>query len=335
MNYSQRIAAFSKLGDTFSQANPDLAVLNQAFIKNQWFTIQMQLHALHAWGKLLKQDNLTKWLNPYGLSVQTEPKMVAIIMAGNIPLVGFHDLLSVLIVGHKAVVKLSSDDTELMQWAIDKLIEIEPAFSEFISYAEERQLKIFDAVIATGSNNSNRYFEYYFKDKPNLLRRSRNSMAVITGNETEEDLDALADDVFFYFGLGCRNVSKLLLPRGYNLEPLFLALEKYKDIINHNKYANNYTYHKAIFLMNQTPHLDNGFLILKQDDGLASPLSVLLFDFYDTEQDVKQYLETNKEVIQCGVGKADYLVDFGKSQQPELWDYADGIDTLVFLKGLA
>ncbi len=335
MNYTQRIAAFSKLGDTFTQADADLAILNQAFIRNQWFTIQMQLQALHAWGKLLNQENLTKWLNPYELSVQTEPKMVAIIMAGNIPLVGFHDLLSVLIVGHKAVVKLSSDDTELMKWAIEKLIEIEPGFSEYISFVEERQLKNFDVVIATGSNNSNRYFEFYFKDKPNLLRRSRNSVAVVTGTETVQELDALADDVFFYFGLGCRNVSKLLLPRGYNLEPLFQALEKYKDIINHNKYANNYTYHKAIFLMNLTPHLDNGFLILKQDDGLASPLSVLLFAFYDTEADVKQYLKENEQVIQCGVGKAEYLVDFGKSQQPELWDYADGIDTLSFLKSLA
>jgi hypothetical protein len=335
MDYSQRIAAFSKLGDTFKLVKEDLPALNQAFIRNQWFTIQMQLHAIHAWGKLLKNENLTKWLEPYQLSVQTEPKMVAIIMAGNIPLVGFHDLLCVLVSGNKALVKLSSDDTELMKWVAESLIEIEPKFNDLIAFVEERQLKNFDAVIATGSNNTNRYFEYYFKAKPNLLRRSRNSLAVITGEETESELDALADDVFFYFGLGCRNVSKLLLPRGYNLEPFFLALERYKDIINHNKYANNYTYHKAIFLMNLTPHLDNGFLILKQDDGLASPLSVLLFSFYDTEEEVKTYLEVNKEIIQCGVGKANYLLDFGKSQQPELWDYADGIDTIKFLKSLA
>ncbi len=334
MNYSQRILAFSKLGDTFTQVQDDLPVLNQAFIHNQWFTIQMQLQAIKAWGNLLKNENLTKWLTPYKLSVQTEPKIVAIIMAGNIPLVGFHDLLCVLISGNKALIKLSSDDSELMKWTIEQLIAIEPEFKDLIGFAEERQLKNFDAVIATGSNNTNRYFEYYFKDKPNLLRRTRNSLAIITGKETELELDSLADDVFFYFGLGCRNVSKLLLPHGYNLEPLFLAFEKYKDIINHNKYANNYTYHKAIFLMNLTPHLDNGFLILKQDDGLASPLSVLLFSFYDTEEEVKAYLETNKEIIQCGVGTADYLVDFGKSQQPELWDYADGIDTMEFLKNL-
>lgn len=335
MDYSQRIAAFSKLGDTFKLVKEDLPALNQAFIRNQWFTIQMQLYAIHAWGKLLKNENLTNWLEPYQLSVQTEPKMVAIIMAGNIPLVGFHDFLCVLVSGNKALVKLSSDDTELMKWVAESLIAIEPKFNDLIAFVEERQLKNFDAVIATGSNNANRYFEYYFKAKPNLLRRSRNSLAVITGEETESELDALADDVFFYFGLGCRNVSKLLLPRGYNLEPFFLALERYKDIINHNKYANNYTYHKAIFLMNLTPHLDNGFLILKQDDGLASPLSVLLFSFYDTEEEVITYLEVNKEIIQCGVGKADYLVDFGKSQQPELWDYADGIDTIKFLKSLA
>jgi hypothetical protein len=334
MNYSQRIEAFSKLGDTFNAVNSDLPTLNQAFIKNQWFTIQMQLQAIQAWGSLLNKDNLTKWLSPYQVSDQTEPKTIAIIMAGNIPLVGFHDLLSVLVLGHKALVKLSSDDTDLMKWAIDALIKIEPAFADYIAFAEERQLKDFDALIATGSNNTNRYFEYYFKNKPNLLRRSRNSIAVITGNESPEELKALADDVFFYFGMGCRNVSKVLLPHGYNLEPLFQSFEKYKDIINHNKYANNYTYHKAIFLMNQTPHLDNGFILLKQDDGLASPLSVLLFNFYDTEADVKTYLENNKDLIQCGVGKADYLVDFGSSQQPALWDYADNVDTINFLKSL-
>ena len=203
--------------------------------------------------------------------------------------------------------------------------------------AEAYQLKNFDAVIATGSNNSNRYFEYYFSKVPNLLRKNRKSLAVITGEETPEELDALADDVFLYFGMGCRNVSKVLLPVAYNLEPMFIAFERYKDIINHNKYANNYTYHKALFLMNQDPHLDNGFLIVKQDDALDSPLSVLMFQFYENEKDIMDFLNLHKDHIQCVVGHTlgEDRVPFGKSQQPQLWDYADGIDTIDFLKKLA
>lgn len=168
--------------------------------------------------------------------------------------------------------------------------------------AEAYQLKNFDAVIATGSNNSNRYFEYYFNKVANLLRKNRKSLAVLTGNETTEELEALSDDVFMYFGMGCRNVSKVLLPVGYNLEPMFVAFERYKDIINHNKYANNYTYHKALFLMNQDPHLDNGFLIVKQDNALDSPLSVLMFQFYENENDILNFLDLHKDHIQCVVG---------------------------------
>jgi hypothetical protein len=336
MNYSQRIDALSILGDKLLKINAETPVLHQAYLHNNWFTIDMQLKAIHAWGELLSKPNLENWLKPYSMIENVEPKIIAVIMAGNIPLVGLHDLISILVTGNIALIKPSSDDTKLMNWLVSELIEIEPNFSSFIRLAEERQLKNFDAIIATGSNNSHRYFEYYFKDKPNLLRKNRNSVAVLTGNETEEELDKLADDVFLYFGMGCRNVSKLLLPQGYNLEPMFLAFERYKDIINHNKFANNYTYHKALFLMNQDPHLDNGFLILRQDDKLASPLSVLMFEFYENEIDIQKYLTANKELIQCSVGNIglEGMVPFGKSQDPDLNDYADGIDTIKFILSL-
>jgi hypothetical protein len=208
--------------------------------------------------------------------------------------------------------------------------------ANFIRFAEDRQMKNFDAVIATGSNNSHRYFEYYFKDKPSLLRKNRNSLAVLTGEEMPEELDLLADDVFMYFGMGCRNVSKLLLPHGFNLEPIFLAFERYKEVINHNKYANNYTYHKALFLMNQDLHLDNGFLIVKQDNSLSSPLSVLMFQFYDSQEEINSYLSNHVDQIQCVVGSDQNkgYVPFGKSQQPELWDYADGADTIAFVTSI-
>jgi hypothetical protein len=334
MNYSQRIAALSKLGDVLANVGAENPIFEQAYLKNNWFTIDMQQKSVAAWASLLNKENLTNWTAPYHFLEEIEPKTIAIIMAGNIPLVGLHDLISVLVSGHKAIIKLSSDDVELMSWVINQLISVEPGFEAYISFAEDRQLKNFDAVIATGSNNSYRYFEYYFKNKPSLLRKNRNSLAILTGEESDEELKALSNDVFWYFGLGCRNVSKLLLPHGYNLEPMFLAFERFKDIIHHNKYANNYTYHKSIFLMNQTPHLDNGFLLLKQDPAFAAPLSVLLFDFYENEEDLKALISANQENIQCVVGKQSGYVPFGMSQQPELWDYADGVDTLKFLKEL-
>jgi hypothetical protein len=336
MNYSQRVELFSKLGDKFQQLNAETPLLQQAYLFNNWFTIDMQLKSFYAWAKLLTNENLEKWLKSYPNLDQTEPKTVAIIMAGNIPLVGFHDLLCVLITGNIALVKPSSDDTKLMEWVIAQIIEINPEMANFIRFAEDRQMKNFDAVIATGSNNSHRYFEYYFKDKPSLLRKNRNSLAVLTGEEMPEELDLLADDVFMYFGMGCRNVSKLLLPHGFNLEPIFLAFERYKEVINHNKYANNYTYHKALFLMNQDLHLDNGFLIVKQDNSLSSPLSVLMFQFYDSQEEINSYLSNHVDQIQCVVGSDQNkgYVPFGKSQQPELWDYADGADTIAFVTSI-
>ncbi len=337
MNYSQRVELFSKLGDKFRQLNAETPLLQQAYLFNNWFTIDMQLKSFYAWAKLLTKENLEKWLKAYPNLYQTNSKTVAIIMAGNIPLVGFHDLLSVLITGNIALVKPSSDDTKLMEWIISQIIEINPEMANFIRFAEDRQMKNFDAVIATGSNNSHRYFEYYFKDKPSLLRKNRNSLAILTGEETPEELDLLADDVFMYFGMGCRNVSKLLLPHGFNLEPIFLAFERYKEVINHNKYANNYTYHKALFLMNQDLHLDNGFLIVKQDNSLSSPLSVLMFQFYDSQEDIQSYMENHLNQIQCVVGSDQNkgYIPFGKSQQPALWDYADGADTIAFVTSIS
>lgn len=332
MNYSHRLNVISELGVIFRQSNPDFPLFEQAYLSNNWFTIDMQIKAIKAWGQLLTKENLEKWLSAYQFPVQSKPKTVLIIMAGNIPLVGLHDLICVFMSGNKALVKPSSDDTLLIKWVIEELIKINTEVENLISLAIDYKTNSFDAVIATGSNNSNRYFEYYFKNKPNLLRKSRNSIAVLTGNETTEELDKLADDIFLYFGLGCRNVSKVLLPQGYNLEPMILAFERYKDIINHNKYANNYTYHKAIFLMNLAPHLDNGFLILKQDDLIASPLSVLLFQFYENREDVNSYIETNKNELQCVIGNIEGGLAFGHSQNPELWDYADGVDTMKFLE---
>jgi hypothetical protein len=337
MNYTQSLTALANLGDSLKAAINDESLIHRAFTYNNWFTPEFQKQAFLSWSNLLKIENLQNWLAPYQLEIQENAsKTVAIIMAGNIPLVGLHDLISVLVCGHRALIKPSSDDKVLMEWVVKELKNIDSEFENFIELSEERQMKNFDVIIATGSNNSFRYFEYYFKDKPSLLRKNRNSIAVLRGNESKETLELLADDVFQYFGLGCRNVSKLLIPKDFFVDPMFEAFEKYKEHINHHKYANNYTYHKAIFLMNLTAHLDNNFLLFKQDEKIASPLGVLLFDYYENEEQVKSYLNQHEEEIQCVVSDMNLIgaIPFGQSQNPQLNDYADGIDTISFLKGI-
>jgi len=334
MNFQQRVNAIVQLGHFFSQAvnGNESPVFYSAYLQNNWFTTANIRMSIQSWADLLKEDALNNWLVNYSLT-ESPPQTIAIIMAGNIPLVGFHDLLCVLVSGNKALVKLSEDDTVLMKWVIEQLIAIEPAFADAITISETRLPANFDAVIATGSNNTNRYFEYYFRNKKSLLRKNRNSVAVITGNETPEDLAKLGSDIFTYFGLGCRNVSKLYVPKGYDFTPFFEAIEPLYDIVNHHKYANNYTYHKAIFLMNLDKHLDNNFLLVKEHESISSPLGVLFYTQYTSIKEIELLLASKNEEIQCVVSKKQFnlSVPLGKAQQPELWDYADREDTLQFL----
>lgn len=334
MNFQHAIHILSQLGTFFKEeSTKDNPVFTRAYQQNPWFTIEYAKKAIAAWGDQLSTDHLNKWLSVYQDMPQPEPKNVVVIMAGNIPLVGLHDLLSVLVCGHKAIVKLSSDDTVLMKWVIESLINIAPEWADKIEVTDERLPKNFDAVIATGSNNTNRYFEYYFKTKPSLLRKARTSVAVLTGNETPEDLHKLGEDIFTYFGLGCRNVSKIYVPEGYDIAHFYEGIADFYEHINHNKYANNYTYHKAILLMNLTKHFDNNFLLLKEDNNIASPLGVMFYEQYTNLDELSKTLENNKDQIQCVVSKIaiNNSVPLGKAQQPELTDYADGVDTVKFL----
>jgi hypothetical protein len=334
MNFQHAIHILSQLGTFFKEeSTKDNPVFTRAYQQNPWFTIEYTKKAIAAWGEQLSTDHLNKWLSVYQNMPQPEPKNVVVIMAGNIPLVGLHDLLSVLVCGHKAIVKLSSDDTVLMKWVIESLINIAPEWTDKIEITDERLPKNFDAVIATGSNNTNRYFEYYFKTKPSLLRKARTSVAVLTGNETPEDLQKLGEDIFTYFGLGCRNVSKIYVPEGYDIAHFYEGIADFYEHINHNKYANNYTYHKAILLMNLTKHFDNNFLLLKEDSNIASPLGVMFYEQYTNLDELSKTLENNRDQIQCVVSKISLnnSVPLGKAQQPELTDYADGVDTLKFL----
>jgi hypothetical protein len=337
MNFQHAIHILSQLGTFFKEeSTKDNPVFTKAYQQNAWFTIEYIKKAIAAWGDQLRNEHLNNWLSVYQDMPQPEPKNVVVIMAGNIPLVGLHDLLSVLVSGHKAIVKLSSDDTVLMKWVIENIINIAPEWADKIEITDERLPKNFDAVIATGSNNTNRYFEYYFKTKPSLLRKARTSVAVLTGNETPEDLHKLGEDIFTYFGLGCRNVSKIYVPEGYDIAHFYEGIADFYEHINHNKYANNYTYHKAILLMNLTKHFDNNFLLLKEDTNIASPLGVMFYEQYTNLNELSKTLENNKEQIQCIVSKIaiNNSVPLGKAQQPELTDYADGVDTMRFLLGI-
>lgn len=297
--------------------------------ENPWFTEEYQKLALKDWANLLTKENLENWLSEYKFSQQS--KKVGLILAGNIPLVGFHDVICVILSGNIPLIKLSSKDKRLIPF----LLKLWNKFSDnSIEYEFVEKLENFDAVIATGSNNTARYLEYYFKDFDRIIRKNRTSIAVLDGTETEEDLQLLAQDIFTYFGLGCRNVTRLFIPKDFKLENLFQNFMGFKNIINHHKYANNYDYNKAIYLLNQDLFWDNNFVMLKEEDALFSPLSVVNFSRYENIKEVERFIENKNQEIQCIVGKQSYnfkTEPFGEAQNPDLNTFADKINTLKFL----
>lgn len=331
MKLAQRIKAFSILGDKIRNlSNESMAELaRKARLENPWFTEENVIRALHGASLMLTEEKLTHWLSTARPEPEV-PKITGIVMAGNIPLVGFHDLMTVLLSGHFAAIKTSSQDTCLIKQITEWLLEIEPGFRRNLELRE--RLTGVDVVIATGSDNTARYFEYYFRNIPSVIRKNRSSVAVLDGKETTEELASLGKDIFWYFGLGCRNVSKILVPENYDPVPFFEAIETFSYVADHHKYRNNYDYYKSIFLVNQTTHLDNGFLLWLPTVDLVSPISVLYVQEYKTSEQVDVLLETNAEKIQCIVGKN--YIPFGQAQFPEPWDYADRMDTLAFLQGL-
>lgn len=316
-----------EIGLSESEYQNGLTAIDSAVHHNGWFTPESVKNALAAWAENLSSENLTQWVSTYNIDSQKSHK-VGIIAAGNIPLVGFHDLISVLVSGKEVKLKLSSKDTLLMMMAVNYLKTLDSELSEKIEIVNGK-LEGFDAVIATGSNNSSRYFDYYFKDKPSIIRKNRTSIAIITGDESEEELTQLGKDIFTYYGLGCRNVTKLYIPENYNLDLIFNALYAYKEIANHNKYANNYDYHRAIWLMNKIDLLENGFILLKEDNALVSPVGTLYYERYSSPEDLREQLKSLKDQIQCTVSSND--IPFGKAQNPGLNNYADDIDTIAFL----
>ena len=347
----QRVAAFSQLGHFLSQFSTSGIRKKQDILNNDlffdafkmqverseefngWFTLENVLFACESWSEALTTSNLEKFAADF--TIDTPAKTIAVIMAGNIPLVGFHDFLTVLLSGNNILVKQSSNDKHLLPILAKYLEYTNEDFKGAITFTEDK-LEGFDAVIATGSNNTARYFDYYFKKFPSVIRKSKNSVAVLTGNESEQELEGLADDIFRYFGLGCRSISKIFVPKEYNFDQLFKAVFKYKDIINYAKYANNYDYNKAVYLMSLFDMLENGFLMIKEDTSYASPIATLFYEYYDDIDSLRSRLNDDAEHIQCIAAK-DFIVNevpFGKTQQPALTDYADGINTINFLNQL-
>ncbi|MEX1192323.1 MAG: acyl-CoA reductase [Brumimicrobium sp.] len=336
------VATFSELGKVMVELgqnakkediNPFISdfydKINEVILRekahNGWFTEESVRLSLYHLGKRLNEKELSSWLE--NTEFTNKPKNVGIIMAGNLPLVGFHDFLSVLMTGHNAIVKMSSDDNRLLPQLIEILEELQPELTNKIKLVD--RLNNIDAVIATGNNNSARYFEKYFGHLPNIIRKNRTSLAVLKGDESKDDLKALGKDIFTYFGMGCRNVSQLLIPKDFNMDHFFEAIIDFGEVVNHHKYANNYDYHKAIYLMNQEKIIENGFVLTKEEGSLFAPVSVLLYHRYKSTDEVDDFIEQHENQIQVVVGK-DYT-PFGKAQSPKLDDYADGVNTLDFL----
>jgi hypothetical protein len=332
MNLQHRIDLLVRLGEYISGEDEDWQQTKEkASRENGWFIPEFITVAINNIVRnFLQRQQLVSWIRSCNLlSENKNPKRIGIVMAGNIPLVGFHDLLCVFISGHRAIVKLSSKDAVLIKQLVENLIEWEPSVSDSIQFSE--MLKDCDAYIATGSNNSSRYFEYYFGKYPNIIRKNRTSVAILTGTETNEELEKLADDVYSYFGLGCRNVTKLYVPEQYDFVPLLEAFRKYNYLADHHKYKNNYDYNLALHLLNKKYYMTNGSILLIEDSNLFSPISQLNYEFY-SDADKLIYSLTGHQELQCIVGKN--FIPFGQSQCPALLEYADGVDTLSFLTAL-
>ncbi len=320
-----------KKSENFHQNDDEFStLLKKSEIENNWFTQENQKFALKQWADLLNEDNLKKWLSNYRVS--KIPKKVGLILAGNIPMVGFHDVISVVLSGNIPVIKLSSKDKLMIPFLLKKWNEFS---EENVKYEIVERLENFDAVIATGSNNTARYLEYYFKNNLSIIRKNRTSISVLKGDETDEELQLLAEDIFRYFGLGCRNVTRIFIPNDFKIDKIFENFLNFKEIINHNKYANNYEYNRAIYLLNQEKFWDNNFVMLKEDNQLFSPLSVINFSRYSDIGEVKNFIKENEENIQAIVAKTEMGLDsigFGEAQNPGLETYADKVDTMKFLE---
>lgn len=342
LSLAERIDTLVALGDYLYEGNDEFleALQKRTEFNNAWFTLANQQAALEAIrDQFLDRDKLNAWVANYPniAPATSPPKTVGLVLAGNIPLVGFHDILCVYIAGHRAQIKLSSKDAYVLPYLLKKLADFNPAAAAYFDVGDK--LSKFDAVIATGSDNSARYFEAYFGKYPHIIRKNRNAVAVLSGKETTEELRALGQDVFRYFGLGCRNVSKLYAPEGYDFQPLLEVLHEWKELQNHTKWKNNFDYNYALTTLNKESFHLTGPLMLLEEDAIVSRIATLHFSYYSDIAALEAELAARAEQIQLVVAQAGLLdgvttFGFGEAQAPGLGDYADGVDTLGFLVGL-
>ena len=342
MNLNNRITLFVKLGRFFSdyinnnleslERNKFDKAINESILHNSFFSKKNILKSLLSWSNVLTKKSIDDFLSNYLIKNKKREKKIAIIMAGNIPLVGFHDFFCVIISGNFAVIKLSSKDSHLFKFILSFLVKENPDFDTKFDVVESK-LEIFDAVIATGNNISANQFELYFKKYPKIIRRNRHSIAILNGNETKKEIELLANDIFYYYGLGCRNVSKIFIPNNYNLDILFKSFVLWNEVINKNSYSNNYNYYRAIYLLNKEVFFDNGFVLLKESEKIGSPVGTIYFEYYKSDNQIKEMIKKNNEKIQCIVSNNNYpkTIKFGETQMPNLNDFADDIDTFNFL----
>ena len=342
MNLNNRITLFVKLGRFFSdyinnnleslEKNKFDKAINESILHNSFFSKKNILKSLLSWSNVLTKKSIDDFLSNYLIKNKKREKKIAIIMAGNIPLVGFHDFFCVIISGNFAVIKLSSKDSHLFKFILSFLVKENPDFSTKFDVVENK-LQIFDAVIATGNNISANQFELYFKKYPKIIRKNRHSIAILNGNETKKEIELLANDIFYYYGLGCRNVSKIFIPNNYNLDILFKSFVLWNEVINKNSYSNNYNYYRAIYLLNKEVFFDNGFVLLKESEKIGSPVGTIYFEYYKSDNQIKEMIKKNNEKIQCIVSNNNYpkTIKFGETQMPNLNDFADDIDTFNFL----
>lgn len=331
LNLNERIQLLGKLQLYMAGNEAEwLLTKEDACRNNAWFTEEFIETAINnITDLLLKEDSLLKWIQHYQVGdAPAKPKNVGIVMAGNIPLVGFHDFLAVLVSGHIQTIKLSSKDQVLLKAIVEKLVQWQPGVADYIRYGD--MLKGCDAYIATGSNNSSNYFKSYFSKYPNIIRRNRTSVAILKGTETTEELTHLADDVYLYFGLGCRNVTKIFVPQQYDFQPLLEAFKKYDYLIENHKYKHNYDYNLTIQILNQKVYMTNGSIILSENKSIFSPISQLHFEYYNNRDEVFEQLDPEEVQTIAGTEK----MPLGAAQKPGLFDYADGIDTMLFLQQL-
>ena len=342
MNLNNRITLFVKLGRFFSdyinnnleslERNKFDKAINESILHNSFFSKKNILKSLLSWSNVLTKKSIDDFLSNYLIKNKKREKKIAIIMAGNIPLVGFHDFFCVILSGNFAFMKLSSKDSHLFKFILSFLVKENPDFSTKFDVVENK-LQIFDAVIATGNNISANQFELYFKKYPKIIRKNRHSIAILNGNETKKEIELLANDIFYYYGLGCRNVSKIFIPNNYNLDILFKSFVLWNEVINKNSYSNNYNYYRAIYLLNKEVFFDNGFVLLKESEKIGSPVGTIYFEYYKSDNQIKEMIKKNNDKIQCIVSNNNYpkTIKFGETQMPNLNDFADDIDTFNFL----